>query len=137
MELNQLTTSSLNAAAQTLGEGRIHMVNLLWFRDFPSYPPDFDGALADVRKAYYEGYAGAFRNIVCALEIEIDLAFAGSRLAGLVAGSDDEWDDVAIVSYPSFEAFRAVVEHADYQRLALPHRIAAVRNWRLIATAAR
>lgn len=59
--------------------------------------------------------------------------FVGAVLACLVGPADEPWDDVALVEYPSFAAFRSVVEHPDYKRDAAPHRRAALENWRLIA----
>lgn len=55
-------------------------------------------------------------------------------LARLVAPPDEQWDDIAIVEYPNFAAFRRVVESSDYKTEATPHRKAALEDWRLIAT---
>lgn len=51
----------------------------------------------------------------------------------VVAPADEGWDDVAIVQYPSFAAFRAVIESEDYRTTAEPHRMAALDDMRLIA----
>lgn len=60
--------------------------------------------------------------------------WVGNALAGIVGPSDEAWDDVAIVEYPSFAAFRELVESDAYKTQADPHRSAALADWRLIAT---
>ena len=60
--------------------------------------------------------------------------YFGSALAGLVAPPEESWDDVAVVEYPDFAAFRRVSESPEYQAVAYPHRQAALADWRLIAT---
>lgn len=137
MELNELTKKALDAAAPALGDGPVNMVNLLWFRKRPEYPDGFEGAKADARSAYYEGYVNAFSDVMKAVGVGIEVVYGGGRVAGLVAGPDDDWDDIAIVKYASFKDFRAIVEAEQYHRLASPHRKAAIRNWRLIATASK
>ena len=54
-------------------------------------------------------------------------------IASLVGFEDEPWDDVVLVEYGNYAAFRAVTESADYERDAAPHRRAALENWRLIA----
>jgi len=56
-------------------------------------------------------------------------------LARLVGPPDEPWDEVALVRYPSFADFRRVVENPRYLREAVPHRRAALADWRLIAIA--
>ena len=60
--------------------------------------------------------------------------YIGHRGAGLVASTDDDWDDVVIVRYRSFSDFRKIVESGPYAERVRPHHRAAVANWRLIAT---
>ena len=111
--------------------------NFIWFRDKPEYPPGFDGAQPDARSAYYKGYVDAFR--VAAQEVGVgpELVYAAQRLHGILAGPDDDWDDVVLVRYPSFSDLRKIIESETYERLASPHRTAAVANWRFIVTGAR
>ena len=138
MLLNHLATAAMDAAAPAIGDGPVTMVNLLWFRDAPGYEPGFAAAKLDVRSAYYEGYAGAFVAVAKELGVEgVEIVLVGSRKEGLVAGPDDDWDDIVILRYPSFADFRRIVESDQYLRQADPHRVAAVANWRLIATRAQ
>ncbi len=100
----------------------VHMLNLLRFRA--------DGR----REGYFGAYVGAFRAIAADLGIDgIEPIWTGT-VAGFVAGPQEEaWDTVLIVRYPSLRAFRSIVESERYREEALPHRLAAVVDWRLIA----
>ena len=121
MLLNDLTTAATDAAAAVIGERPVTMVNLLWFRDAPDYEPGFAEAKPDVRSAYYDGYAGAFVAVAKELGVEgVEIVFVGSRKHGLVAGPDDDWDDIVLLRYPSFADFRRIVESGQYLRQPIP-----------------
>ena len=125
----------MDAAAPAIGDGPVTMVNLLWFRDALAYDTEFADAKSDVRSAYYEGYAGAFVGVAQELGVEgVEVVFVGSRKEGLVAGTDDDWDDIVIVRYQSFADFRRIIESEQYLSKASPHRVASIANWRLVAT---
>lgn len=134
MQMNELTPGTLAAAEREIGQGPVVMVNLLWFRTAAEYPANFEGAKPDARSAYYEAYAGAFRAIAQEMGVATELVYAGSRLAGFIAGSDDDWDDMVLVRYNSLADLRKVVESETYAVRANPHRMASIRNWRFIAT---
>ena len=136
MIFNELSQQVLAAAAPSLGDGPVTMVNLVWFRDRAIYPDGFEGAPTEAREAYYEGYAGAFAAVAAEVGVTgVEVLLKGSRTVGLIVGPDDDWDDIVIVRYPSFAAVRAIVESEQYRRLADPHRRAAVENCRFIALA--
>lgn len=135
MQLNELTAAAMDAAAPAIGDGPVTMVNLVWFRDMLAYDAGVEGAKSDVRSAYYEGYAGAFVGVAQELGVQgVEVVFVGSRKDGLVAGTDDDWDDIVIVRYRSFADFRKIVESEQYLSKASPHRVASIANWRLVAT---
>jgi len=134
MELNDLSPTALDTAALALPRGPVAMLNLVRFRDELGYPDGFEPRKTTPRSAYYEGYAGAFREAAKRVGVtEIEVVFRGQIAAGLVASADDRWDDALIVKYPGFDAFRKIVESREYKQLADPHRRAAVRDWRLFA----
>ena len=134
MELNDLHSAALDAAAPRL-LGAVAMLNLVRFRPEVTYPDGFAPTKADPRSAYFEGYAGAFREVAKQVGVEgIEVLFRGPVAGGLVAAPEDRWDEVIIVRYRSFADFRRIVESEQYKRLADPHRRAAVADWRLIAT---
>jgi len=115
--------------------GPFYMLNLLRFRAIAAYEGGFEPAGQTGREAYFGGYLPAFSAVTAALRIVgIAPIFAGS-VAGHVAGPIGErWDAIAIVTYPSFDAFRQVVTSKPYARLAEPHRKAALEDWRLVAS---
>ena len=133
MPTTQMTIKALNAAAT---EGSIDqplfMLNLLRYNDRASYPNDAPYAPCSGREAYFERYVAAFGKL--AEGTGIKPFWIGKALAGIVTPADEHWDDVAIVEYPSFSAFRTLVESDAYKMEADPHRSAALADWRLIAT---
>ncbi len=64
----------------------------------------------------------------------VDVAWFGSVMTCLVAPPGERWDEIAIVRYPSFAAFRSYVESEAYETEAVPHKVAALDDWRLLAT---
>ena len=69
---------------------------------------------------------------------DFELIVAGTvvaRLAG-AAGTHGEWDDVAVVEYPSVEALRTLLQSPDYLANAEPHRVAALEDWTFLALVA-
>ena len=135
MSLNDLTKPALDAAAPSLGGAPVTMVNQLWFRDAVAYDGQLKNAQPDPRSALYNGYAVAFMEIAQELGVEgVEAVYIGHRAAGLVATSDDDWDDLVIVRYRCFADFRKIVESEQYAKRAKPHHRAAVANWRLNIT---
>lgn len=132
--MNELTSSALDAAERIVGDGPVVMVNLLWFRDQPAYPAGFATAKPDPRSAYYEGYAGAFRAIAGDMGIAVQLVHAGRRQHSVLAGPEDDWDDIVIVRYECFADLRRIADSEAYATTASPHRLAGVAKWRFIAT---
>ena len=135
MVLNEMTKSALDAATSAIGDGPVTMMNLLWFRSEVAYEGDFTGAQPDPQSAFYKGYSVAFFKIVQELGVEgVEAVYVSHRAAGLVAASDDDWDDLVVVRFRSFADFRKIVESEQYAQRAKPHHHAAIANWRLIAT---
>ncbi len=132
--MNELTPSALDAAERKVGHGPVVMINLLWFRDRPAYPAEFQMAKPDARSAYYEGYAGAFRAIAGEMGISAQRVYSGRRKHGLLTGPDDDWDDILLVRYEAFADLRRIVETDAYATRARPHRLAGLAKWRFIAT---
>lgn len=134
MHMIELTTAALNAAEQAVGDGPVVMVNLLWFRDMPDYPPDFTDAKPDARTGYYEGYVGGFRAACEEVGVIPELLYAGKQLSGILVGPNDDWDEIVVVRYRSFADLRKILDNETYIRAAKPHRFAVIANWRFIAT---
>ncbi|WP_315764876.1 hypothetical protein [Sphingomonas sp. Y38-1Y] len=133
----ELTEANLDAAAAAIGDGPVVMVNLLRFRDTTDYPAGFEATYADARQGYYEGYVGGFRAACAEVEVVPELIYAGPRAAGVLSGTDDDWDEIVLVRYPAFADFRRIIDTDTYVRLAKPHRFAVLADWRFIATVPR
>jgi hypothetical protein len=133
----ELEDRTLDEAAHAIGDGPVVMVNLLRFRDTPAYPVGFEGARPNSRSGYHEGYVGGFRRAAEELGIAPELIFAGARLAGVLAGPDDDWDEIAVVRYEGFADLRRIIVSDTYIRHAKPHRFAVLADWRFIATKGR
>ncbi|WP_126975643.1 hypothetical protein [Frigidibacter oleivorans] len=133
----ELDDTALDEAEQAIGDGPVVMVNLLRFRDVPDYPAGFADAKESAQSGYYEGYVGGFRKTCEELGITPQLLFAGPRVHSLLAGPDDNWDEIAVVRYERFGDLRKILESSTYARLAKPHRFAVLADWRFIATRAR
>ena len=131
MATTDIGKGSMDEAARALGDGEVLMLNLLRYNaearyDQSGLPP------CSGRDAYFTRYVPAFAEVTQGQGIAAQ--WIGTVQAALVAPGDEAWDDVAIIRYPSFAAFRAVIEGADYQAKAAPHRRAALADWRLLAT---
>lgn len=137
MEMVEVTAEAVQAAAAAIPEDTpIHMVNLLRYRDHADYGDRTDIEPCSGREAYHQRYVSAFGRIASAEGLDgIEPVWFGAVLAHIVAPPDEQWDDVAIVGYPNFAAFRRIIESPAYQVEAAPHRQAALEDWRLIATA--
>ncbi|WP_242130093.1 hypothetical protein [Sphingobium sp. Sx8-8] len=107
----ELTEAALDDATRAIGDGPVVMVNLLKFRDTPDYPAGFADAKPDSRSGYYEGYVGGFRQACADIGITPDpvLVYAGSLVSGILAGPDDDWDEIVVVRYSGFEDLRRIL----------------------------
>ncbi|MEY9753349.1 hypothetical protein [Bradyrhizobium yuanmingense] len=125
--------ASLAMAASSLpGDQPIFMINLLRYRNEALYRDKSELPACSGREAYFTRYVPAFRKI--ATPQGVRPTWLGSVGALLVAAQGEAWHDAAIVRYPDFATFRAIVLSSDYRREAEPHRLAALADWRLIAT---
>lgn len=131
MATTDIGKDGMGEAARALGDGEVLMLNLLRYNAQAQYDqagqPPCSG-----REAYFTRYVPAFAEVTRGQGIAAQ--WIGTVQAALVAPTDEAWDDVAIIRYPSFSAFRQMIEGADYQAKADPHRRAALADWRLLAT---
>ena len=137
MQPTELNGQDISAAAEAIPENTpFVMLNLLRYKEQADYGEHTEFGPCSGREAYYHRYVPAFGEIAARSETTkiIRPIFIGAVLASLVAPEKELWDDIVLVEYPNFAAFRTVVESPEYQRDADPHRRAALENWRLIAT---
>jgi len=110
----------------------VFMLNLLRYRENADYGERADVAPCSGREAYHERYAPVTSRIIAADGAKV--FWHGSVVANLIALVDERWDEVLLVEYPNFAAFRRLLENPKYQTEAIFHRMAALADSRLIAT---
>ena len=137
MRTTEVRSEDVQAAEGVIPEGApFFMLNLLRFRERADYGDRADVAPSSGRGAYHERYVPAFGKIAARVAADgIRVFWVGDVFARVVGPTDERWDEMAIVEYPSFSAFRRVTESPEYEAEAAPHRTAALEDWRLIATA--
>lgn len=123
----------LAAAGEIPEDVPVFMLNLLRYREQADYGDRTDVAPCSGREAYFERYAPVAGEINAANGAEV--SWIGTVLAPVIAPTEERWDDVVIVEYPNFAAFRSLVEDPRYKAEAAFHRTAALEDSRLIATA--
>ena len=119
------------AAAAIPADVSIVMLNLLRFRDQADYAASTPEAPCTGREAYHLRYAPAIAAVMQRHGARV--AWLGPVLGALIAPPDERWDEMMLVDYPSFSAFRAMLADPEYQA-AVHHRMAALEDSRLIAT---
>ena len=102
------------------GQGPVVMLNLIRFKD---------------KKVYFDEYIPAFGQVVKQLGIEgVNVKFVGEVAANIIAGENEQWDEVVLVEYPSAEAFMTIASSEVYQMTANPLRVAGTAELKLIMT---
>ena len=140
----RIDPSHIDSANASIPPGTpILMLNLLRFRASAVYPDASATNLAPTsgKEAYLSRYIPAFTSIAATVDEEIKPFWIGATMGQLVGANDvlegakrEEWHFAALVRYPSFETFRQVAASERYVTEALPHRLASLEDWRLIAT---
>ncbi len=136
MNTTKLHEQSIAGAAAAVPENTpFVMLNLVRYKEQADYGDRRECGRCSGREAYYRRYVPAFARIAALLgkDKAFRPVFLGSVLACLVGAPDEWWDDVVLVEYDNFAAFRTVVESPEYAREAAPHREAALENWRFVA----
>ena len=132
-----MTGLEIDPSSMDVAAGRIDplkpfvMLNLLRFRDVAAYADGRSDPPCSGRDAYFGRYVPAFGRV--AANDAIRPIWLGGVAAGLVTPPDEAWDVVVLVHYPTFQAFRDVVESRSYLSEAAPHRLASLADWRLVA----
>lgn len=112
-------------------QGPIVMLNLLAFRDQAA-----DGAQAPARtgRQAYAAYSDAVAPLLA--RVGASVQWQGDAHHALIAPPGEHWDEVLMVSYPSRDAFVAMIQSPEYQAI-VHHRTAALRDARLVACTVR
>ena len=117
---------TLSAIAGQLSESDpIVMINLLRFRETANYVGGIECA---GREAYATYSKQAFKKIK---EAGGEVLYQGSVIGSIIAPAGESWDEVILVRYPSFTAFREMITNSEYQKISR-HRAAALEDSRLL-----
>ena len=126
------TPESLETLRAAHGDGPVQMINLLKFCAVADYPPGHEHEGSTGEEAYGRYGQVALRSIT-GLGGRLVLL---SRFDSEVIGEPGEdWDQVAVIEYPSVDAFFALSDTDGYLE-ATAHRTAGLERTRLIATTA-
>jgi uncharacterized protein (DUF1330 family) len=106
-----------------------YMVNFIKFREFAAYPDGSDANLTG-REAN-----ARYNALPIILEIGGRPVFV-AEVEQQLLGDETEWDQVAIVLYPSREAFVSMLERPDFQEISI-HKDAGVETSVVLVTAPR
>ncbi|MFP6627334.1 MAG: DUF1330 domain-containing protein [Deltaproteobacteria bacterium] len=112
-----------------LGDSAVVMLNLLRFREQAEYPSSFEAEPCSGREAYrrYSEHA-----LAALAEVGGKITWVGEALISVIAPEGERWDEVALVEYPSKQAFMQLAMTVESNRSAV-HRTAALSDSRLIA----
>lgn len=112
---------------------KIHMLNLVRFKDKATYPADHPLAAANLSGA--EAYASYGTDSGPVFQrVGGSIVWRGSMEAMVIGPDGEKWDAMFVAEYPNSGAFMAMVTDPVY-RQAVVHRQAAVETSRLIRTA--
>lgn len=106
-------------------EGKIHMLNMIRFRDYADYGDDRRVTGEQAYKTYGEESAPIFERVGG------KIVHVWSPQLTLIGADHEAWDRVFIAEYPNAAAFGEMVKDPAYQ-IAVKHRQAAVADSRLV-----
>lgn len=110
----------------------IRMLNLVRFKPQAEYDSTTDLPQVSGQEAYFARYIPAF-NVAADQRGGVEVVFLSTNLTGLVGPSDEHWDAVGLIEYPSIKHFEDIISSKEYRETAAKHRLAALEDWRLIA----
>lgn len=136
MQITEMNADAVRAATGAISaDSPVVMLNLVRYNAQADYGDRTDQAACSGQEAYLLRYAPAFNAVAAAEGVTgIEILYLGNVAAALAALAGEHWDNIVLVKYPSFAAFRAVTESPKYLAEAYAHRKAALADWRLIAT---
>lgn len=130
----EITRENMDAAYASVPENTpCLLLNLLKYKEQATYGLGEDFEPCSGRDAYFKRYIPVFLKLA-ASRPEIKPFFFGKVLAGLIPAEDEKWENCALISYPDFKSFRDIIESEAYKTKALPHRLAAIEDYKLMVT---
>jgi uncharacterized protein (DUF1330 family) len=125
----EFNRDQLRAMIAVEDDAPFYMVNFIKFREFAAYPDGRDATLSG-REAN-----DRYNALPIILEIGGRPVFVGGVERQLL-GDDTLWDQVAVVEYPSREAFVSMLERPDFQETSV-HKDAGVERSIVLVTEPR
>ena len=124
------TEEQMQALMESKVEGSVRMLNLLKFRDRAEYEDGSDGGCRSGMEAYLRYSAALADGILDSVGATV---FYGEPVVGGFIGEagDSDYDMIAIVNYPSIQAFLDMVGMPAYEEAA-KHREAGLERQVLI-----
>jgi uncharacterized protein (DUF1330 family) len=121
--------AALLALAELPDDEPVIMLNMLRFREQAAYPADSEAPPCSGREAYarYGPLAAEHVRAVGGRPV-----WMGAPQLTLIGPSDETWDQVLLVQYPSRKAFLTMAANPAYLACAV-HRTAALADSRLVA----
>ncbi len=136
MSILEIRPQDMTTAQTVIPENaNILMLNLLKYKPQAEYGEGQHYEPCTGREAYFNRYVPIFLELAASYK-EIKPFFIGKVLAGLVPGKTEQWENVGLIAYPNFKSFQDLVESDAYIEKALPHRLAALEDWKLFVTVA-
>lgn len=124
------TRDQMIALFERGGDGPVQMINLLKFKERAEYPPGSEDLGGTGEEAYQRYGANTIPHVMKRGGRIVLLAAADSIVLGDM--DHDDWDQVAIVEYPSRDAFFDMGRDPDYQAGTV-HRTAGLERSSIIA----
>jgi len=124
------TPAQMQAMVEKGSDGPIVMVNLLKYRDRAAYESDRAEAKENLsgREAYQRYGMTAFK---CVSERGGSIAWMGPQALVFIGGTEQEWDDIVCVRYPSRQRFLEMISDPAYLA-ATYHRDAGLERTALL-----
>ncbi|MCH7788945.1 MAG: DUF1330 domain-containing protein [Acidobacteria bacterium] len=123
------TPESIAALFEAHGDGPVHMLNLLKFREVADYPSGHEHEGSSGADAYGRYGEVAIRNV---MGLGGRIVYMSMFDASVIGDPAEDWDQIAIVEYPNLDAFVALAGTEGYLD-ATEHRTAGLAATRLIA----
>ena len=128
------TESQIYSLTERGPMGPIVMVNLLKFRPRAQYEPTQPEAKENLTGAEaYQRYGATAQR--CIGEVGGSIVWAGPQALVFIGGSEQEWDQLVCVRYPSREAFLKMVSEPRYLAASY-HRTAGLERTALLCCGA-
>jgi len=120
------TRDSFDAFKALPRDEPVEMLNLLRLRDRATYADGRTASGFEAYRTYGETSGPIFKRVGG------KIIWRGQPRSVLIGPGDEAWDLAFIAAYPSAAAFLEMITDEVYQREAVPHRVAAVLDSRLI-----